>query len=477
MVDATDLVSTETLNLSGSSTFDVNNVGDGVDVDASLSTGLVDLATDADASLTVTSGSGAFGNTKVTSNGTGTITVNAAAQSANDVVLVGSSAFAVTGVDNGVDVNASAATDTVSVTTDALASGNALAVTTGTANTTVATGASNSGATVTVAGANLDGADTLFLTGGAGFQVNGLTTSGVTVSSSATGTVTVNAADMGPGGGAETLNLAGSASYVLENVGANVTVDATSATGAVDVTTGFNASLTVRAGTGASGNLSVTSNGVGTITVDATNQVNNKILLDGSSSYDVSSAAVEVVLNDAYTGTGLVKVTTADVAAITVDFGASVTGSREVDASAMTSGDLLTLKGAEDVSLSSTDADITATSLSGALTATVTNTDDLTLTVGSGTTDVIALGNDGTKTLTVNASSAGGLVTLDDEGGAKAGDTSITNLGSNGFTLKDGYVGTGDLSVTTSDASMTIALGNTVVFEQRVCECDCCRRG
>ena len=202
--------------LSGSSTFDVNNVASGVDVDASLTSGLVDIDTDTNATLTVTSGTGATGNTKVTSDGTGTITVNAAQQASNDVVLVGSSAFNVTNVAHGVDVDASSTSDAVGVSTDNLVSGNALTVTAGSGNLTVGTGSSNGGATMTVAAANMATSDTLSLSGGAGFQVNGITVDDLTVAATTNGIVVVDATDLVS---TETLNLSGSSTFDVNNVG------------------------------------------------------------------------------------------------------------------------------------------------------------------------------------------------------------------------------------------------------------------
>ena len=132
----------------------------------------------------------------MTSDGTGTITVNAAQQASNDVVLVGSSAFNVTNVAHGVDVDASSTSDAVGVSTDNLVSGNALTVTAGSGNLTVGTGSSNGGATMTVAAANMATSDTLSLSGGAGFQVNGITVDDLTVAATTNGIVVVDATDL-----------------------------------------------------------------------------------------------------------------------------------------------------------------------------------------------------------------------------------------------------------------------------------------
>ena len=97
----------------------------------------------------------------------------------------------------------------------------------------------------------------------------------------------------------------------------------------------------------------ITANGSAPLTIDADAAGGTAGALtikgDATGNVLVTGAESTVTLDDSFTGNGLVKVTTADVNALTVAFGTSTSGTREVDATAMTDGDVLTLTGSDAV--------------------------------------------------------------------------------------------------------------------------------
>ncbi|MDI9407003.1 MAG: DUF4347 domain-containing protein, partial [Chitinophagaceae bacterium] len=167
------------------------------------------------------------------------------------------------------------------------------------------------------------------------------------------------------------------------------------------------------------------------------------------------SGSETITLTTAGTVTGAAAVETYILAAGSQQFNVGA-ANQQVNATAMTDGQTLTLTGNQAVTVTSTDADIDASAYAGAITATVNN-DAAAATFEIGTSST-ALTADGTNTLTIDGT-GGGTLTID---GANTNTGAIAVTAATGnVTLANTFAGTGAFSVTTADASLTIALGTS----------------
>ena len=245
------------------------------------------------------------------------------------------------------------------------------------------------------------------------------------------------------------LTLTGSDSVTITSASANI--NARGYVGAITATVTNAAQAVFQIGTAAA---EITAKGSSTLWIDGSASAGTAGALtikgDASGDVQVTHAESTVTLDDTFSGTGLVKVTTADDGTVAINFGTSITGTRAVNAMAMTDGDVLTLTGTDAVAITSTNADIDASAYAGAITATVTNTTDATLQIGTANANVTAAGIDGTKTLTINAAAnTAGTLTIANAG-AVAGEILVTGAKST-VTLANDFAGTGEVKVVSAD--------------------------
>jgi Ca2+-binding RTX toxin-like protein len=217
-VNATQLAQASTLTLIGSAAFVVTGlVGD---LDASALTGTLTVtAGDAgDNAITITTGSA---STQITANGAGdTITVDAAALADDiNVTLTGSAAFVVTGLVGNLD--ASALTGTLTVTTGDAPDGD-ISIATGSGSNIINASALTAGDTLTLTG---NGAATVTLDGAdlsAGTYAGNIT---VTAGDTSNMIVTGSGADIiDAGGGADNITAGAGADTITGGAGADTFV-------------------------------------------------------------------------------------------------------------------------------------------------------------------------------------------------------------------------------------------------------------
>ncbi|MBI1204120.1 MAG: hypothetical protein GC182_16585, partial [Rhodopseudomonas sp.] len=384
-VDASALADNGQLTLTDSATFHVTGLTGSIDASA-LTGALTVTAGDAtDNAIAVTAGTGA---TTVTANGAGdTVTVDAAALPDNTLLtLSGSAAFVVTGLVG--DLDASAVTGGLTVTTGDAAD-NSIAVTLGSGAATI-TG-STAGDTVTVNAAALADGVLLTLLGLAEFTVSGLkgnlkatalsgalhvTTADVSGLSIATGN-SVNTIDATALAAGHVLNLTGDHAVTVSLAAGNL--DAGAFTGDITLT-GLSGANTVTTGSGAD---TVTLSGVETAGLFDLGGGNDKLTLaNGDNTLTVHNIET-------------------------------------LDATALTAGQVLTLSGsgataiqlnAGNLDASAFTGDITLTGLSGANTVTTGSGADTVTLSGAETAGVFDLGGgndtltlaDGDNTLTIH---------------------------------------------------------------------------
>lgn len=162
----------------------------------------------------------------------------------------------------------------------------------------------------------------------------------------------------------------------------------------------------------------------------------------------MTGAESTVTLSDGFTGSGLVDITTADVATLTVALGTSTTGTRSVTATAMTDADVLTLTGTDAATVSLSTGDLTASAYLG----------DLVVTATAGTSVIVTGG--GSDTITGGA----GVDTLT---GGLGADTFNHNMATDsGDTITDLTVGDDNFILTTTglvdNAGTAVAAANIV---------------
>ena len=480
-VTATALADNAQLTLIGSANFVVNGLKG--DLDAGALTGTLTVTTgDApDNAIAITTGSAA---TSITANGTGdTVTVTATALTDNtQLTLVGSAAVIVTGLVG--DLNASALTGSLTVTTGD-ASDNQIAITSGAGATSIT--ANGAGDTVSVTANALDESKLLTIAGNAKFIVGGLTAD--LDASALTGALTVtvnnagdNAVSIVTGSAATTvtgtspgdvitidaalladdtlLTLSGPADFTVAGLQGNL--DAGAVSGTLNVTAVDVAGLTI-------------ATGIGTNIIDASALSDgHSLTLTGSHAATVSLTAGDLDANG-YSGVGLLTVNVltnssgSDTVSIVTGSNATTIVAAEagdtvtVNAAALPDNTLLTLSGAGNFVVTGLTGNLDASGLTGALKVTTAdNTGDnaITVTTGSGAT-VIDSGSAGTDTITVHAAALadGKLLTVSGQA-AFVVDGLVGDLDASNATAPLTAL-TGDLTVTTASvAGLTIATGS-----------------
>ena len=153
-----------------------------------------------------------------------------------------------------------------------------------------------------------------------------------------------------------------------------------------------------------------------TITVNAAAIADDITLsIAGAGSFTVT--ALKGDLTSTATG-GAISITTADVSTQTIALGSGTTGTRTINATAMTDGDVLTLTGAGAATVSLSTGDLSAGTYTGDLTVTATTgessivtgsgNDSVTMQVSAGNIDTINAGV-GTDTLVLTGTPAGNV--------------------------------------------------------------------
>ena len=492
-VNADAMSDNTSLTLTGSASELVNNLQ--ANTDASASTGLVTLNYKdvADNAASISTGSGAITINSTTSGDT--LSINAAALAQNtSLTLNGSSQDVVTNLVG--DINATNLSGSLNVTTGD-ADDQGIAITTGSANTSI--NASGAGDTITVNANAMADNTTITLTGSATETVSNLQ-----ANTDATGTsgavnlsykdVADNAATISTGSGATTvsgssgtdtlsiiasalaqnttLTESGSANQVVSGLVGDIT--ATNLSGTLNVTTADAGDNGIRIATGSS-NTTINASGAGdTITVDGNAMADNTTLtLTGTSAETVTNLQANT---NASSSSGAVSLSYKDVAdnAATITTGSGATtvgGSSSTDTLTVDGGNLpqnrlLSLFGAAKQMVNNlvgnlTGASSSDTTLSGSLTV---NTGDaldngISITTGSGDS-------------TINASGAGDTISVD--AAAMADNTTLTLSGSANETVTNLQADTkaaassGGLNISygaigDKKASLTTGTGNVVV--------------
>ncbi|WP_425452570.1 beta strand repeat-containing protein, partial [Sphingorhabdus wooponensis] len=390
--------------------------------------------------LTVSLGSDVTINNNIAdvdaSNLTGTLTVN--------VLDAGDDAVFITTGSNDTTINSTAGDDQITVNAAAQADDTLLTVS-GPAAVVVSTVIANIDATALAGTLDVTTADAV----------------GITIDTG-TGLTTITNDAMSDNA---VLTLTGAANTTVSDTVADI--DATGLTGTLGVTTADAPAITIDTGTGDT-------------TVDNDAMSDNTVLtLTGAADTTVSDTVADI---DATGLTGTLGVTTADAPAITIDTGTGVTN---VENSAMSDNAVLTLTGAADTAVSTTVADIDATGLTGTLGVT-TGDADITIDTGAGLTAITnnamsdgnvltltGLANTTVSTTVADIDATGLTITIDTgagattvENSAMSDDTVLTLTGAANTTVSDTVADidatglTGTLGVTTGDApTITINTG------------------
>ncbi|MEA5413652.1 beta strand repeat-containing protein [Synechococcus sp. BA-132 BA5] len=461
------------------------------DINATALTGTLTVTTaDAtDNSISITVGTN---NTTITASGADdTITVAADAL-LNNITLtqIGSADQVVTGLVG--DINATALTGTLTVTTGENTTDDDISISTGTNNTTIT--ASGLGDTITVNADQMADNTTLDINGSAVFTVTNLeantdaagstgvvslaytdvsdnaasiiTGSGATTVSGTTSgdTLTINATSLAQN---TTLTASGDAQQVVTSLVGDIS--ATDLTGMLTVTTADAADNGISISTG-SNNTTITASGAGDIvTVDAEQMADNTTLdINGSATFTVTNLEADT---DAAGSTGVVNLAYTDVSD---NAALIITGSGATTVSGTTSGDTLTIDAtslAQNTTLTASgDAqqvvtnlvgDISATALTGTLTVTTADPADNGISITTGTNNTTITASGAGDTITVDAEQMADNTTLDINGSATF---TVTNLEAN----TDAAGSSGALSITFSnitdnEATLLSGSGNVVV--------------
>ena len=431
-IAAAALTTGQTLTLTGSSaaTVTLNAGASSGNLAASTYTG----------NLTVTGGTGA--NTITVGNGTNTITGGGGAD-----ILTGG-----TGSDT---FNFGSAIDLGAATTIAGSAGNDVIQMTAAATLTDANFLHAS----SVETLGLTGASTITLGANAASAgiVNVITGTGATSVTDSNGiTLNVNATALANN---TALTLVGSAAEVIAGLIGNIA--AGSLTGALTVTTGDATDNTIAIATGSAATSITDSFNTDTVTVTATALAQNTVLaLAGSAAHVVTGLVGDIAAGSL---TGALTVTTGDAAdnGISITTGSAATSITDsfntdtvtVNATALANNTALTLVGSAAEVVTGLIGDITAGSLTGALTVTTGDATDNTISITTGSAATSITDSFNTDTVTVNATAlTANTLTL--SGSAAA----TVTLGTGGNLA--GGTSTGNLTVTGGSANNTITTGS-----------------
>jgi Ca2+-binding RTX toxin-like protein len=492
-VNADAMVDNSSLTLTGSATETVNNLQ--ANTNASGSTGVVTLNYKdvADNAANISTGSGA---TTVSSSTSGdTLSIDAAALAQNtSLTLTGSSQDVVSNLVG--DLNATSLSGSLNVTTGDVGD-QGIAITTGSANTTIT--ASGAGDTVTVNANAMADNTTLTLIGSAAEMVSNLQAN--TNASGTSGAVNLsykdvadNAATITTGSGAttvsgssgtDTLSIIASAlaqdTTLIESGSANQVVtglvgdiSATNLSGTLNVTTGDATDNGINIATGSNNTTINASGAADAITVDGNAMADNTTLtLTGSATETVTNLQANT---NASSSSGAVSLSYKDVAdnAATITTGSGATtvgGSSSTDTLSVNAGNLpqnrlLSLFGAAKQLVNNLVGNLigdnaSLTTLSGSLTVNAGDALDngISITTGTGDTTITASGTG--DTISVDAAAMADNKTLTLSGTA---NETVTKLQAN----TDAATSSGALNISygaidDQKASLTVGTGSVVV--------------
>ncbi len=374
------------------------------------------------------------------------------------------------------DVALSATADVIEGFT--LSGSGAVTITAAAGAQTITIGTTGTGSITTGAGA-----DTVTVTSTGGTQTVNVTSEASTTNTvNFTGTGSTNVINVtgstagttvDASGSTKDFALTGAAGVTMKSVNANINGEAY--TGAVDYEVTNTAAAAVKIGTAATSIKAIGADSSVALTVDADAAGGTAGALTikdaGAVAGDITVTGIEsnVTIANAFTGTGDISLTTGD-ASMTLALGTSTTGTRALDLSASGAAKTVTLTGSDAVAITSATTDINAAAYAGAVTAELTNTDDMTFQVGTAATSIAVKGTNGAKTVTIDAdagSGTAGALTIAN-GGAVAGDIAVTGLEA-GITISNAFVGTGDVSVTLgATTGQTVALGTSTTGTRAV---------
>ena len=363
--DFANVTSVQTLQLTGPNTFTL-----GADAAAA---GLVNVIT-------------GIGATSITDSNGATLNVNATALADNAALtLAGSAAETVTGLQG--DLTATGVSGALNVTTVAVASG--LSIATGGGSNTITATALTAGQTLTLTGSS---AATMTLSAGAA--------SGNLAAGTYTGNLTVTG-----GTGANTITVGNGANTITGGGGADILTGGTGSD-----TFNFSSAVNLGAATTIAGNA-----GNDTIQMTAAATLTDASFLHASSIETLGlTGASTVTLGANAAGAGIVNVITGTGAtSITDSNGVTL----DVNAAALANNTALTLTGSAAEVIAGLIGNITAGSLSGALTVTTGDATDNTISITTGSAATSITDSFNTDTVTVNAT-------------ALAQNTALTLLGS-----------------------------------------------
>jgi len=250
--------------------------------------------------------------------------------------------------------------------------------------------------------------------------------------------------------------------------GVNANINGEAYTGTVDYEVTNTSATAIKIGTAATSVKALGADGAVALTVDADAAGNTAGALTikdaGAVAGDITVTGIEsnVTIANDFTGTGDISLTTAD-ASMTLALGTSTSGTRSLNLSTAGADKTVTVTGSDTVAITSATADVNAEAYAGAVSAELTNTDDMTFKIGTGATSIAVKGANGAKAVTIDADAASGTagaLTIGN-GGAVAGDITVTGLES-GITMSNDFVGTGDVSITLAAVTgQTVALGTS----------------
>ncbi|MFO0075749.1 MAG: beta strand repeat-containing protein [Cyanobacteriota bacterium] len=500
-VNADGMADGTTLDLKGSAAYTVSNLE--ANTNLADTTGAVSLTYNVltDKSASITTGSGAI-SVGSSTNGD-TLTIDAATLAQNTTLTqMGNADQVVTNLVG--DIDASGLTGSLTVTTEN-ASDNALAIATGTGNTTITANASSD--TITVNSDGMADGTTLDINGLATYTVSNLEAN--TNAADSKGTVTLaytditdNAAAITTGSGATTvsgttagdtltidatalsydttLTESGAARQVVNNLVGDI--NASGLTGALVVTTGDNTDDNIISITSGSANTTVTANASNdSLIVNADTMADNRMLdLNGSSTFTVSNLEGNTNASDT---SGTVSLAYGDVsdnvASVITGSGATTVSSTTaadtltINATVLDDDTLLTQSGAAQQVVNNLIGDINAAGLTGSLTvSTGDNSDDdeISITTGSADTNITGGGSDDTviieadgmldnKSLDLNGSSIFTVINLEANADA-AGTSSTVSLAYSNVSDDAASIttGSGAINLSGSDTSDTLTI-------------------
>jgi Ca2+-binding RTX toxin-like protein len=387
-----NVASVQTLQLTGSSTIAL-----GADAAAA---GIVNVIT----------GNGATSITD--SNG---VTLNVTATSLGDDVgltLAGSAAETVTGLQG--DLTATGVSGALNVTTVAVASG--LSIATGSGSNTITATALTTGQTLTLTGSS---AATVALSAGA--------SSGNLAAGTYTGNLTVTG-----GTGANTITVGNGTNTITGGGGADILTGGTGSD-----TFNFSSAVNLGAATtiaGGAGNDTIQMTAAATLTDASFLHAGSveTLRLTGASTITLGANAAGAGIVNVITGTGATGIT--DSNGVTLD----------VNAAALANNTALTLIGSAAEVIAGLIGNITAGSLTGALTVTTGDATDNTISITSGSAATSITDSFNTDIVTVNAT-------------ALAQNTALTLIGS-AAEVVTGLVG--DIAAGSLSGALTVTTGN-----------------